>query len=104
MTSFNGNFTKSIAGSSPEDSSVTFGVDIDQSPVYLNVDVIPVFLVPSYVKDVISKDILGKDIATALFNCDCCVSLAKNFCLGAYANGTLISSTRLPVCPSKCLI
>ena len=41
MTSFNGNFTKSIAGSSPEDSSVTFGVDIDQSPVYLNVDVIP---------------------------------------------------------------
>ena len=41
MTSFNGNFTRSIAGSSPEDSSVTFGVDLDQSPVYLNVDVIP---------------------------------------------------------------
>ena len=41
MTSFNGNFTRSIAGSSPEDSSVTFGVDVDQSPVYLNVDVIP---------------------------------------------------------------
>ena len=41
MTSFNGNFTRSVAGSSPEDSSVTFGVDVDQSPVYLNVDVIP---------------------------------------------------------------
>ena len=41
MTSFNGNFTRSVAGSSPEDSSITFGVDVDQSPVYLNVDVIP---------------------------------------------------------------
>ena len=41
MTIFNGNFTRSAAGSSPNDSSVTFGVDVDQSPVYLNVDVIP---------------------------------------------------------------
>ena len=41
MTTFNGNFTRSISGSSTEDSSVTFGVDVDQSPVYLNVDVIP---------------------------------------------------------------
>ena len=41
MTTFNGNFTRSISGSSPNDSSVTFGVDVDQSPVYLNVDVIP---------------------------------------------------------------
>ena len=41
MTIFNGNFTRSVAGSSPKDSSVTFGVDVDQSPVYLNVDVIP---------------------------------------------------------------
>ena len=41
MTTFNGNFTRSISGSSPEDSSVTFGVDVDQAPVYLNVDVIP---------------------------------------------------------------
>ena len=41
MTTFNGNFTRSIAGTSPEDSFVTFGVDVDQSPVYLNVDVIP---------------------------------------------------------------
>ena len=41
MTTVNGNFTRSISGSSPNDSSVTFGVDVDQSPVYLNVDVIP---------------------------------------------------------------
>ena len=41
MTTVNGNFTISISGSSTEDSSVTFGVDVDQSPVYLNVDVIP---------------------------------------------------------------
>ncbi len=41
MTIFNGNFTRSVSGSSPNDSSVTFGIDVDQSPVYLNVDVIP---------------------------------------------------------------
>ena len=41
MPTYNGQYTQSIAGSRSENSAVTFGADISQAPVYLDVDVIP---------------------------------------------------------------
>ena len=41
MPTYNGQYTQSIAGSRSENSAVTFGADISQAPVYLDVDIIP---------------------------------------------------------------
>ena len=40
MPTYNGQYTQSKAGSTPKNSSVTFGADISQATVYLDVDVI----------------------------------------------------------------
>lgn len=41
MVSFNGRYTRSLAGGMASGADVTFGADVSSSPVYLNVEVIP---------------------------------------------------------------
>ena len=64
--------------------------------------VVVTFLVGSYVKPVNSNDILGNVIATDLFKFGDCSNLAKNFPIGPYASGTLL--TDLFPSESVCLI
>ena len=41
MPTYQGRYTKSAATSTSQNSEVTFGADFSQSPVFLNVDIIP---------------------------------------------------------------
>ena len=41
MVTYTGRYTASQAAASPAASSVSFGADVSQAPVYLNVEVLP---------------------------------------------------------------
>ena len=65
-------------------------------PGFLTFCILFNFLTGSYVIDPISNPIRGRVIATDLEILGSSLSLAKNYCLGPYANGTFIACATLP--------